>query len=238
MNLQLNDNIDIENLKALFKETKNIVIEDFLSEESAINLYKYFTQKMPEDWWATSFRASGTKDYSGTTTIRRFKKNLAKIESQYPMLYKALNKGQFAYIFDRTTKHVKGCNCLKCQYEKFISSKAVLKVLNYITDEDCTKRGEFFASRFTSGQFLGPHHDINKGKLGMVYSLARDWKPEYGGNLYILEKDYRTIKKVVLSTFNRLALFSVPAQNGIPHFVSQVVPNVKKHRVSITGWLL
>ena len=135
MNLQLNDNIDIENLKALFKETKNIVIEDFLSEESAINLYKYFTQKMPEDWWATSFRASGSKDYSGTTTIRRFKKNLAKIESQYPMLYKALSNGQFAYIFDRSTKHVKGCNCPKCQYERFISSKAVLKIASAIEDE-------------------------------------------------------------------------------------------------------
>ena len=237
MNLQLNDNIDTEKLRTQFKQTKNIIIENFLAEESAINLYKYFAKKMPEDWWATSFRASGTKDYSGTTVIRRFKKNLEKINSQYPMLYKALSRGQFAYIFDRTTKHVKGCNCPKCQYEKFISSKDVLEILNYISNEDCTKRGEFFASRFTSGQFLGPHHDINKGKLGMVYSLAKDWRPEYGGNLYILEKDYKTVKKVILSTFNRLALFSIPEQNGIPHFVSQVVPKVNQHRISITGWL-
>ena len=71
----------------------------------------------------------------------------------------------------------------------------------------------------------------------MVYSLAKDWRPEYGGNLYILEKDYKTVKKVILSTFNRLALFSIPEQNGIPHFVSQVVPKVNQHRISITGWL-
>ena len=82
MNLQLNDNIDTEKLRTQFKQTKNIIIENFLAEESAINLYKYFAKKMPEDWWATSFRASGTKDYSGTTVIRRFKKNLEKSNSQ------------------------------------------------------------------------------------------------------------------------------------------------------------
>ena len=237
MSLRLNSNIDIEKAQKAFKQNKNIVIEDFLSEDSAEVLYNFFVEKMPEHWWSTSFKASNSKEYEKTNSIRRLDKNIKKINSKYPALYKALSKGAFSYIFDRTTEHIKGCSCLKCKYDNFISSPEMLELFRNITAQKCTKRGEFFASRFTTGQFLGPHHDINKGKLGMVYSLAKDWKPEYGGNLYILEKDYKTVKKVILSTFNRLALFSIPEQNGIPHFVSQVAPKVNQHRISITGWI-
>lgn len=237
MNLRLNSNIDIDEARLNFANNKNIVIENFLEEESAGYLYDFFSKHMPEHWWSTSFRASNSKEYGKTNAIRRLDKNIKKINSKYSALYKALSNGAFSYIFDRTTKHVKGCSCLKCKHDKFISSPEMLEFFYNITGEKCSKRGEFFASRFTTGQFLGPHHDINKGKLGMVYSLAKDWRPEYGGNLYILEKDYKTVKKVILSTFNRLALFSIPEQNGIPHFVSQVVPKVNQHRISITGWL-
>jgi Rps23 Pro-64 3,4-dihydroxylase Tpa1-like proline 4-hydroxylase len=237
LKFEINKNLKTEELRKKFLEHKTIVIEDFLSKESADLLYNFFTKKMPEDWWYTSMRASKTISYNKISLTRRLPKNLKKIKESYPLIQKALASGRFAYIFDRTSSHAKGCKCVKCRYERFISSPAVLEFFNYITEEPCMKRGEFFASRFTTGQFLGPHHDINKGKIGMVYSLTKDWRPEYGGNLYILKKDYKTIQKVVVSTFNRLALFSIPAQNGIPHFVSQVASEVVVPRLSITGWL-
>ena len=77
---------------------------------------------------------------------------------------------------------------------------------------------------------------MNKGKVGFVYSLTKDWRPQWGGNLYILEDDYTTIKKTVLSTYNRLVMFDIPSQNGIPHFVSHVVNQVPHSRTSIAGW--
>ena len=35
--------------------------------------------------------------------------------------------------------------------------------------------------------------DINKGKVGTVYSLSKNWKPQWGGNLHFMEDDYKTI---------------------------------------------
>ena len=99
-----------------------------------------------------------------------------------------------------------------------------------------TKKRELFCSKYSSGQFLGPHHDLNKGKVGFVLNLTKDWKPEYGGLLHFLTDDYKHVTKVVLPEFNKLTLFEVPDKVGIPHYVSHVGPGVKLNRISYTGW--
>ena len=82
---------------------------------------------------------------------------------------------------------------------------------------------------------------LAKGTLNFVYSLSKNWKPEYGGNLYLLEDDYKTIKKVILSSYNRLALTYMNSPDrkelGTPHFVSQLSNGCVKPRISITGWV-
>jgi len=110
-------------------------------------------------------------------------------------------------------------------------------VLSQITGDSYSHLGEFFASEFTAGQFLSKHHDIQKGKLSVVYSLAKNWDPTFGGNLYVLKPDWEGIETVVLSTFNRLNLMEIPDGQGKPHFVSQVSDGVDAHRLSITGWI-
>jgi Rps23 Pro-64 3,4-dihydroxylase Tpa1-like proline 4-hydroxylase len=103
---------------------------------------------------------------------------------------------------------------------------------------DVTGSKELFSSRFRAGQFLSPHHDSKKGKIGCVFSLSKDWKPQDGGLLHFMEDDYKTVTKVVQPIFNRLAMFDIVTRNGVPHFVSHVVPGCKKHRISVTGWFL
>ena len=93
-----------------------------------------------------------------------------------------------------------------------------------------------FSSRFLSNFFLSPHGDKGKGKIGFVYSLSKSWRPEWGGNLHFMEDDYKTVTRTIVPIFNRLTLFDIPSRDGVPHYVSHVVPDVRVKRLSITGW--
>ena len=233
----INESLDIDKLKETFDKEKSVVVQNFLELDEATRIHDFLAHNMPEDWWFTSSIDAGKPDYKGAEFIRRFPENLYLISEKHEEVTKAFVKGHFSYIFDRTMdNHHEGCDCVECQFRKFLKASDLLNFVEEITSTKVTFSNELFCSRFTSGQFLSPHHDINRGKIGFVYSITKDWKPEYGGNLYILEKDYKTIRKVVFSAFNRLVLFDIPSRDGIPHFVSHVAPGVTNKRISITGW--
>ena len=233
----INKSLDLDKLKETFNKDKSVIIQNFLELEEAARIYNFLAHDMPEDWWFTSINDSGEADYKGAEFIRRFKENLYQISEKHEKVTKAFVKGHFSYIFDRTMdNHHTSCECRECKFREFLKTEALLGFVKEITGAEVKHSNEVFCSRFTSGQFLSPHHDVNKGKIGFVYSISKDWKPEYGGNLYILDEDYKTIKKVVLSTFNRLVLFDIPSRDGVPHFVSHVAPGVANKRISITGW--
>lgn len=231
--MKLNDNIDIKKLTKEFKKTKHVVIDEFLDVKSANKLHNFLAHTMPENWWSTSYKLAD----GDVRMARRYPgMNMPDI---YRQAYSDAASGRFAYVFDRTTAHAADCNCLECQYRKFLESDEVVSLLQEITGTDVSKNQELFSSRYTEGQFLSPHHDIAKGKLNLVYSLARDWKPSWGGNLYLLKDDWKTIDKVLLSSFNRLAITLMNDEEtvGVPHFVSQVADGVRYPRISITSWM-
>jgi len=237
--IRMNEDLNTNDLKKDFKKNGFVVIEDFLTEESAKKLHDFLIYGMPEDWWHTSFKIPSISDYVGM--IRRYESNIDEINSVYSKAYDDFYDGKFSYVFDRTVNHVKGCSCLECEYKKFLESNEFLSVIKEITGIQISKREEVFSSRYTEGQFLSPHHDIDKGSLSLVYSLSKNWKPHWGGNLYLLDDDWTTIKKVVLSSYNRMVVTLMNSKkenvNGVPHFVSQVSSGVKYPRVSITGWV-
>jgi hypothetical protein len=236
LNLQINPQLDLEYLKDTFTKTRSVVIENFLTKESALNLYNFFTKIMPKDWWYISYAGH----YDKMKMERLTDEYLSKTDLQkevYEPHYASMAKGNFSYIFNRTGPHFPECTCGYCQYLKLMQSPLTLGIFSKITGQSYSHLGEFFASEFTPGQFLSKHHDIQKGKLSAVYSLAKDWDSTFGGNLYILKDDWKTVEKVVLSTFNRMNLMEIPDGRGKPHFVSQVSHGVKQHRLSITGWI-
>ncbi len=109
-------------------------------------------------------------------------------------------------------------------------------LIRSITQINVDKTNEVFASRFMPGHFLSPHHDEGKGKIGFVYSLSKFWRPEWGGALHFMRDDYKTVTRIISPVYNRLTLFDIPSRNGIPHFVSHVVPGANVKRLSVTGW--
>lgn len=232
--LQTWDNDDLE-----FRTNKKIIIKNFLNEAAANSLYSFLNSDMAEDWWHTAVLV-GDKDSeygSKPSYIRRFKEN---IESAHQATFAAMGScmnGFFSYSFDRTLDHVNGCDCKLCNFVKSLNGEDNLNRFKNLTGENITGTGEFFASRYRQLQFLSPHHDLNKGKIGFVLSLSKNWRPEWGGNLHFMEKDYKTITKVVVPSFNTLVLFDIPSRSGVPHFVSQVAARASDNRISITGWL-
>tara|TARA_Y100001963_G_scaffold140929_1_gene208558 strand:+ start:590 stop:1303 length:714 start_codon:yes stop_codon:yes gene_type:complete len=236
----INAELNIPNLAREFAANKSLVIDNYLNAEYAENLYNWFNYSMPENWWFASYRATASgKGYEDTKFINHSHDNKQLIEFEKEKANYSLSKGHFAYMFDRTLDdHGDSCVCIECKWREFLSSEANLSFLSAVTNEELTKTNEFFASRYTSGQFLGPHHDLNKGKIGFILNLTKDWRPQYGGMLHILDEDYKQVKKVILPTFNRLTIFDIPSQYGIPHMVSHVNPAVKVNRVSYTGWFI
>ena len=236
LDLKINPLLDIDLLREQYKIHKQLVIEDFLDESSAQSLYDFYVKYMPKDWWYISY-AGCYEEMRMDRMTEEFMQFDESIKSIYEDHHKALGQDKFCYVFNRTNSHHHTCRCGHCQYVEFIKSPFVLGLLSSITELSLSSLGEFFASEFTSGQFLSKHHDVQKGKLSVVYSLAKMWDPTFGGNLYVLKDDWKTIDKVVLSTFNRLNIMEIPDGKGKPHFVSQVSEGVKQHRLSITGWI-
>jgi hypothetical protein len=234
--MRINPNLKIEELREKFEKEKVLEINDFLVEEDAEMIWRFLFYEMPEDWWYRSIFINREKNTS-PKHIRKIPENENEIKELSILAADSFTQGLFSYVFDRTTNnHHAGCPCVECQFRKFSHSPEVLNLISIISNYKLSKSNELFASKYTSGCFLSPHHDIDRGKIGFVYNLSKKWKPEYGANLHIMDYDYFTVKKIIVPKFNNLVIFDIPSYNGVPHFVSHVAPNVDNKRISITGW--
>ena len=232
----INPALNVVELSESFAHNKSVQILDFLKEEESNKLHDWLNSNMPEDWWFTSVLNQKDKDYSGAENIQRVSDSEELINLKIKEANKSFMDGDFSYVFDRTLPHAATCNCLECQFLEFLKSEFMLFFVKSITGINVQKTNEVFSSRFLSNFFLSPHGDKGKGKIGFVYSLSKSWRPEWGGNLHFMEDDYKTVTRTIVPVFNRLTLFDIPSRDGIPHYVSHVIPDVKTKRISITGW--
>ena len=233
----LNPHLNYNQLAKEFKQKKCVVIKNLLREDVADELYTYFASKMPERMWYTSFNIPSMSDEVGF--LQHIPENQSKIEKLFAAANSDFIRGNFSYIFDRTIEHDESCPCSVCKHLAFIRDSEIALLVKLITGLNITEYGEVFASRYTPGQFLSTHNDRVKGTLSFVFGLSKNWRPEYGGNLFFLEDDKTTIKKVVLSSFNTMTLTLMNSNeiHGVPHFVSHVTDGVVQQRLSITGWI-
>ena len=232
----INSRLNITEHCESFARNKSVQILDFLDERESINLYDWLNGGMPEDRWYTSI--VGAQD-GGCNKVEKIQIKPDTKELRDTKIKEATEtflSGGWSYVFDRTVYHDTKCNCIECEFIKFLRSQAMLEFVKSVTGIDVQKLRNAFSSRYLSNFFLSPHPDRNRGKIGFVYSLSKDWRPEWGGNLHFMDEHYRVITRTVVPVFNKLTLFDIPAKAGIPHYVSHVVPNVKAKRLSIAGW--
>ena len=239
MKFKINSDLNITELKREFRENKKLVIENFLTNESAEILYNFFAIEMEESWWQASFKdfTQTTDGYGDIKLLFRTAENQDEIYRNLKTSQSKFLDGEFSYFFDRTDEtHYPSCNCVECEYRKFINEPDTISWFSNLIDFNLQGPGEFFASRFLENHFLSPHHDHEKGKIATVLGLSKNWKAEWGGCLHFMKDDYKTVTKLVQPSFNKLSLFDIPTANGVPHYVSHVTPGCKQGRISYTGW--
>lgn len=137
------------------------------------------------------------------------------------------------------------CVCNICEFSKTLYSKDLLNFCKNFSNDDSL--GEInlepFFSRYKTKDFLSLHTDAvtnfdskEKRKLAVVIHLTKDWKPWYGGNLMVLNKESSFIKKALTPKFNSVTLMKVQ-EEGTPHYVDPLIfGNFDKNRYAISMW--
>lgn len=244
MDTQFNYNESNKNdIKQFFKHNGYVVIEDFLDTDLADRLFNFLATR-PEFWWESS--TVNDESWNGTNNVPYFEENSSVIASNKEKARMKFNRGDFSYDFDRLRNdHCEGCNCLTCNFTPdILHSKKLLDICKEITDNP--KLGEVklepFYSRYKSGSFLSCHTDaINSSekqeirRLAVVFHLSKNWRSEYGGNLVIMEKNAKDIKKILTPKFNSICLMNVE-EEGMPHYVDQVFDSLLFQRYAISMW--
>jgi hypothetical protein len=233
MNL-INSNLIPESYREEFVSKGSVVIRDFLIPEYADKLHHFFSVGMPENWW---YGVSCPGTQNEIRYIRNFPEFKEAINAERDHAYSVLNQGGFSYHFYRTCgDHVPECYCDECHFRKWLHSEELLKFISAVGGETYTRPDTIFASRYSDGCFLSPHHDKSLGDIGFVYQLSKNWKPQLGGLLHFTDDEIKNVTFTETPTFNTLTLFHLPEQTGKWHFVSHVNPGVTSHRYAYSGW--
>ena len=146
------------------------------------------------------------------------------------LLAHSLKENGFTYRFRRTVGQPRGF--LKDFYLEYLQKDLKTFIQNN-TKFINVAPAEVFLSVYGQGDFLSTHHDHNKGDLAFVLNLTKNWRPEYGGLLHVLQED--GTYKAVNPEFNSLVIMELPAE-GVAHFVSEVTKYAPKPRIAISGW--
>lgn len=95
-------------------------------------------------------------------------------------------------------------------------------------------RADAQATLYARGHFLTNHDDLVESegrRLAYVLNMTRDWRPDWGGYLNILD-GRGDVRAGFMPRFNTLNLFMVPLR----HHVSVVAGFAAVGRYAITGW--
>jgi Rps23 Pro-64 3,4-dihydroxylase Tpa1-like proline 4-hydroxylase len=229
---QLNPDIDIDSYKNELKEKKIIRINNIFINES-IKDVRTQLEDIPNTWWSEKMNISCKTIYEHCEKING---KIDELNRKLCQIYtkNALFTGHFCYHFkEERNTHFLNCDCVICQIKNKVYSDEFLIFFKNITDNENIYVNEIFASLFENGHYLTIHHDKNKGKYAFIFSFNEDWNPTHGGLLNFYNGN--NIYYVSIPSFNTLTIFSLPENEQIDHFVSEVVGN--KNRYSFTGWL-
>jgi len=231
----VNPNLNLEELQKTFNEKGYVVVDNYLKEDIAEQLYQFFAYDMPPEWWSVAtFPAEGQ---DGVEYNRNIVENEESIINARKYAEEAFGQDLFSYAFHRTLEdHYEDCTCDECQLRKIMDSKETYDIISKITDLKIISANELFAACYVPGDFLSPHQDSPNGIIGFVLQLTKDWKPQYGGLLHFLNDEGTIVENIEVPKFNSLTMFLLPKDKGKLHYVSHVNPGVKEIRLSFTGW--
>lgn len=227
----LNPNHDWEYYQYRFQKDGWVAIPNFLNNGKADQIYNYLNSSDMKWYYSIKTESDGHLD------LLDIPDNQLEIEYHKTLANKNFyHSNHLTYHFCKTLpKHMVGCNCLECNYNKFFRSSYLRTKLSKVVNKEIHTGGELFSSYYRSGDFLGKHTDKDNGQYAFVYQLSKNWDVKWGGNLHLLKDDWQEVDKLIVPKFNQMILFSVE-NSTYPHFVSHIIPNITEKRLSIAGW--
>ena len=231
MTYALNDGLDIAGLRKDFATNRRVQVPGFFDVDVAENIER---ELKTLDWQLVL----NTKEKH----VDVYPFQLAEMGAQKAAEIKAFAKSrgahEFAYLYENypiADKLASGnlTNDVLLRLNQTMNSKAMVDFFNTITDFDVTFC-DMQATNYGPGHFLTCHDDGNIGKnrkFAYVYSLCRDWKAEWGGQLQFLDAN-GNVTQSFIPKYNTVSILEVPQD----HHVSQVSEFTPNPRLSITGW--
>jgi 2OG-Fe(II) oxygenase superfamily len=224
----LRRDLDVTRIRSRLQRNGIVEVREALSNNWVAGMHRFLAREMPAGWWTVAIRAGGDPEYFSDTPA-----NKPRIHEAYQRAQKELRNGNFSYCFRRTLgDHLPDCHCQECRFRMALEGNEMIEFFSRIGLTTAIP-AEMFASRYSPGSFLSPHHDSGNGRVAFVLNLSPSWLPQWGGLLTFLNDDWRTIRRVCTPAFNSLCLFELPANRTVPHLVTQVVAG---HRLAFTGW--
>ena len=223
----INLNIDVVEKRGEFLSKGYTSISNFFKTDDVEEIYNYISGEEPR--WKTMTYQNGKFE-----SLYQTEENREKININKKLALESFLRGEFSFRFDVT-------RCRNSVYlsdvKRFLDSELVINFLNDIAGKNIQGLYEIMFTKYKSNDFLSNHIDEDKGKLAVTIHLTKDWKPEYGGNLHLLEEDNINIKSMFVPKFNNAILSFLPENNKeYPHFVSHVVPDLNKSRYGLVLW--
>lgn len=231
MTYTINSGLDITALSEEFSVYGRLQIPNFLDAQIAVEIEA--TLKSLE--WQLVLN---TKEKH--VDIHKFQLDDMGVEraAEIQAFAKSRAATEFAYLYENypiadmlASGNLK--NEVLIQLNRVLNSKGTIDFFNQITKSEVTFC-DMQATNYGPGHFLTRHDDGNVGKnrkFAYVFSLCRDWRAEWGGQLQFLDKD-GNVTKSLIPKYNTISIFEVPQLHHVSP-VSEFTPNP---RYSITGW--
>lgn len=212
------------------------VIRDFLPRQSADQLLRHLEKDVA---WDLAYSDHGEGRTLTAQTLERL--TPAQIREAVDPAFRE-REGEFRFIYN-TMRVIESWQAKEYATHPLYAFAETLhqpRNLQYFRDlsgNERIQRLSVMAARYLPGHFLTPHDDFHahEGReVTWILNLTRDWKPEWGGLLHVMNAKGDRIDYSLIPAFNTMVLFIPPR----PHFVSQVANFARLPRHTLTGWML
>ena len=185
------------------------IVDDFLSQDLAIQLYDIFNSQ-PESGWQyhDQIREKHYEHVFRTNNLLLPKKN----ESYSAKFWRSENIE------------------MSLDFKKIIKEKFSKKIREMVSDH--LNEFDTRAYRLDKGNHYRAHIDSYGGNVNIIYYLNTEWIWDWGGILHICSKDDEDYCKPIFPKFNRLVLLNNKKFHS-PHFISPVSEFALNSRFSI-----
>lgn len=207
-------------------DQKYLIINDFLPEDFAEELYTYIRTRTAEDWNYYYKYGKDEKPILFDTSAEDTRKR----KDLEPVLTESLQSGEFTYTLKRLLK-TWDTDVPPGRLRQDLTSKDFLNLLSSISKIDNLELVEDFCSIYDEGDFLSIHPDPNFD-IAFILNLSKGWKYEYGGCLTVFDQERPT---VILPQFNSLVLMFL-GDGGVDHYISEVSTRAPDSRIAVSGW--